>query len=534
MRAIGRDEVDQRLRVLQVEPEVGPAGVGLQRRVAARVVIEHAARVVQPWNAGVPGPRHVDGRQVQRKAEQVVAQRVGDELVELVADLLGHAAHDVAGRIDGTGAAGIELQRVQERFDQPDLGEVAGVVDAIHGLGQHRVSEAVHHVRELGHDGGVDGAVVADEDIHLGLHLARELLEHQMLVLHLGAEARRLEHALAVPVQGVDHRLEGGQVSRVLRVFRDGRQHRHCGHLLQQPLIQVVHVAGFQRDPLDVTDQAVVLGMEHRVHGGQADVLVAAAIAGDEVLVEQLVVVGAAGLRIADDAVAIWVQYAGQELRRRVMGDVVKEGVAGTHGAGSADRGQRVAFDEGVRDSVSVEAGDELRKPVRARDELAVGIGEQQRHVADIGVGELDAKHRRSLGLDLGPVADAASGAVDQSARRHRVAGGVQFVLAQEDLVRGMRGVGLVLVDERRRCVGVLVDVVFRAQDAIVSGLVGGARQHHERVGLRFIAGIGNSVWAKRDQRVVEAQGFVTRVRITVRPMGDQRVVGSQRDEHRA
>ena len=38
-----------------------------------------------------------------------------------------------------------------------------------------------------------------------------------------------------------------------------------------------------------------MLGVEHVVDGGEADVLVAAAVAGDEVRVEQLVVVGAGG-----------------------------------------------------------------------------------------------------------------------------------------------------------------------------------------------------------------------------------------------
>ena len=42
---------------------------------------------------------------------------------------------------------------------------------------------------------------------------------------------------------------------------------------------------------LGVLHEPVVLGMEHVVDRGQADVLVGAAVAGDEVRVEQLVVV---------------------------------------------------------------------------------------------------------------------------------------------------------------------------------------------------------------------------------------------------
>ena len=37
-------------------------------------------------------------REIERQAEQVVAQRAGDELVDLVADLTRHAADDGAGR----------------------------------------------------------------------------------------------------------------------------------------------------------------------------------------------------------------------------------------------------------------------------------------------------------------------------------------------------------------------------------------------------------------------------------------------------
>ena len=43
------------------------------------------------------------------------------------------------------------------------------------------------------------------------------------------------------------------------------------------------------------------------------------------------------------------------------------------------------------------ELDDELRQPVRAADEVAVGVGGQQRHVADVGVGDLDAEELAAL-----------------------------------------------------------------------------------------------------------------------------------------
>ena len=59
--------------------------------------------------------------QVERQAEQVVAQRLGHELVDLVADLAGHAAHDGAGRLrPASAAARRERQRVEEGRDQAD------------------------------------------------------------------------------------------------------------------------------------------------------------------------------------------------------------------------------------------------------------------------------------------------------------------------------------------------------------------------------------------------------------------------------
>ena len=70
----------------------------------------------------VSRPRAIlSAAQIERKADQVVAQRLGHELVDLVADLAGHAAHDGAGRLLRRRAAGGEGERVQEGGDQADL-----------------------------------------------------------------------------------------------------------------------------------------------------------------------------------------------------------------------------------------------------------------------------------------------------------------------------------------------------------------------------------------------------------------------------
>ena len=109
-------------------------------------------------------------------------------------------------------------------------------------------------------------------------------------------------------------------------------------------------------------------------------------------------------------------------------------------------------------------------KPVAFGNEVAVLIGSQQGHAADVEVGQLDAQHVRACALTSPQVAMPPLRAFDQLAGRDRLAIGVELVLAQEHLVRGMRGVGLVLVDERGRGVD-RPDIVGRAHDAV------GARQ---------------------------------------------------------
>ncbi len=67
-------------------------------------------------------------------------------------------------------------------------------------------------MRELREDGRVDRGVVAvgrQELVHRRHHRARELLEDEVLVLHLGAELGGLEQPLAIPLQGIDLRLRG-------------------------------------------------------------------------------------------------------------------------------------------------------------------------------------------------------------------------------------------------------------------------------------------------------------------------------------
>ena len=95
-----------------------------------------------------------------------------------------------------------------------------------------------------------------------------------------------------------------------------------------EPFIDEGDVVRRQHHTLGVLQQPVVLGVEHVMDCGQADVLVAATIAGYEVRVEQLVVVfGAAIARVAETDFGVAVGDLAD--RNGGMGDVVKEGVAG-------------------------------------------------------------------------------------------------------------------------------------------------------------------------------------------------------------
>ena len=206
VRAVGRDEVHQRLRVPQAEVEVGPA----RRTAAGRscpTPSKNARRA--SFSGGTPASRAramLMVGEVERQAQQVVAQRLGDELVDLVADLAGHAPHDAAGRLVRGERPAVPPSKNSGGLRKASIRPMSLLLllalVARDGLGQHRVPEPVDGVGELGADRGVDLGVVAratlTEEVDHRLHLAGELLEHQVLVLHLGDEARGLEQPLAV------------------------------------------------------------------------------------------------------------------------------------------------------------------------------------------------------------------------------------------------------------------------------------------------------------------------------------------------
>ena len=405
------------------------------------------------------------------------------------------------------------------------------------------MAEAVYRVGELGEDGRVDvGRAVEDEDIDQGLHLAGELLEHEVLILHLGGEARGLKQALALPVQRVGE----GQLIQSRQGGEVRRKPRDVG---REPLVDKGRVRRAQDGQLLRFDLAIVLRVEHVMNGGQADILVAAPVAGGEVGVQQFVVIGhlsateVRGDRIARHVIGISLDHQGPGRGRvavRVehraghggVGDVVEKGVRGAHRAEIADpvdddRGGRHGDQidrvgccpgdddvvAGVRNAVRPKPEDDLGVAGRrVRDEASIGVGAQQGNVEHILVAQFDAQHGAGLGLDVAPGPQPAGRPVQQPACGHGppVHRGV---FTQEDLMRGMGGVGLVLVHKGGGDVQRLVRrVVGGAHDPVGAGTGHGGRAAHHHEGVlrpHLVSCAGHAVGTVRPQGIIGRQGDV-------------------------
>ena len=141
---------------------------------------------------------------------------------------------------------------------------------------------------------------------------------------------------------------------------------------------------------------------------------------------------------------------------------------------------------------------------------LPYSIRGDQRNVADVQVGQIDAENIPRLSLDVGPGGEAAIAAFQQMAGRDRLAIRPDNVFAHEDLLRGCRAVGLVLVDPGRRQVLRAGAVVSRAENPVRSSIDGDAGQrdvvlaalHVERIVRRqrhidgAVAALGDEVEA--------------------------------------
>ncbi|MNQ68781.1 hypothetical protein D3C85_833450 [compost metagenome] len=161
------------------------------------------------------------------------------------------------------------------------------------------------------------------------------------------------------------------------------------------------------------------------------------------------------------------------------VGDIVQEGMSGEQGIARNGETARDTLDEHY--FIAFKRND-LRESVRPWNELAIEVGRQQRDVADVAIRQLDTQHLGGLGLDLCPGWQAAD-AIEHAARGHRIASGIQLVLAQEHLVRCMGRIGLVLIDKGCGRVerSTTDDVVRGSHEAIRPGRIGtGAGEDHE------------------------------------------------------
>ena len=234
--------------------EVDPARVGLELYFAG-LCEELVAHQVERRHPGVPATGDVERGEVKRHAVEVVFQRSGDELVNLVADLVGHAHHEIGRHVRIAGV----LQRVGEGIDQAFRRHHRLTVRAHHRLAvgaelvdvevlvEHRMAEAIDDVRELRRDRRIDIHVGGAGEVDGRRDHAREFIEHDMLVFGFGAELRGLEHPIAVPFVGRNDMASGKNDRRQHPAAREGD-------------VAVVQVGLHQR--FDLRDEAIMLGME--------------------------------------------------------------------------------------------------------------------------------------------------------------------------------------------------------------------------------------------------------------------------------
>ena len=309
----------------------------------------------------------------------------------------------------------------------PMLPSAKAGIEAVDRLGQHRVTEAIDDMRELGDDRRVERDVIAvrnQEHVDVRLDLAGKLFEHEMLILHLGAELGRLEQAFAIPVQ---------RVSKAASRACVGGHRAICAAVSRnvEPLV----------DEGDVASSASVtawcapcsrLCSEWNTWWTAVRPMFSLPRPSPVMKcgVEQLVVVfGVAVARVAKADFGVAVGDLAN--RHGGVGDVVQEGVSGadcqvghlgkTIGVAcvirsdlnQCQRGAGCARSQRLRRPAMTTCG----KPRRGiRNEVPVWIGRQQRQVADMIVGQVDAEDIARLSLDLAPGRQPAVGAVEQRA----------------------------------------------------------------------------------------------------------------------
>ena len=155
---------------------------------------------------------------------------------------------------------------------------------------------------------------------------------------------------------------------------------------------------------------------------------------------------------------------------------------------------------------------------------------------------EPDAEQVARLLLDIVPGCEPARAAFEQAACIDRLIADAH-VLPQKRLVRRVRRIRLVLIDERRRFVVVKMDVVGRVEYAVRAGLdrrvVAACEQHETLALVEIVAGSEDAVRA-RDERIIRLQrnvdravaALVEQVESVIEKLPEQRHPGVERCRH--
>ena len=280
-------------------------------------------------------------------------------------------------------------------------------------LGQHRV-ETMNGVGEFGKELGINCWINACKARHIGAQLANVTIEGEMLIKHLDPNLGLLEEIFVGDL--------GGDVGEWISPIKTalGKNSDDAVLLLQ------------------LGQDAVVLGEEHLMHSGEADVFVEAAVASDQVLVKGLEnkrYVRACDVRLhRGGVIGRVIAFGGEnEISRGEPGNiggstggsgrgqaegclVVEEGVA----RGGQDKISYIQATSGREDVVGGEiailhihllAGDlinrhQLGHAVCPEDGQTIGVESHQWSVGHIHVMQ-DQANIGSVGFDLSPIGHA-------------------------------------------------------------------------------------------------------------------------------
>ena len=205
----------------------------------------------------------------------------------------------------------IKSKGVQEGFEKSQLITRRGIIErarirnrieirivTINRLGQHGMTKAIHDLRKLSRDRGVNVRVMRNEGVLQTRQRRNEFIEDGSVILHLCTETSSLKDPLAVPIEA---KAVYRNASRFLMgqggIFDRKWQSRPGVELplsrrCIQPFIQIAQIPLVENLALRHRTQAIMLRVKNRMDRGERDILVTAAIATDKMCAEKLVVIG--------------------------------------------------------------------------------------------------------------------------------------------------------------------------------------------------------------------------------------------------